>query len=316
MFTRLSLPTPFQVGRVNAYLAGRTLVDPGPDSEEAWAALLEGLEAEGLRPGDLERVLVTHSHPDHFGLAGRLRDVGARVLASPTAADIVSDFGGRLDHEQSFFSDFFERCGLSAATARTVTELPEAFLPYAPDVTVDRELSAGDLLTIRDTTITVDEVSGHAPGELLFGFEVDGHRQALVGDNVLGHITPNPFLQPPPTLGEERPRVLPAYNRSLEWLREEDYDRFLPGHGDPIADPAGRIDEILDAHEERTARVRELLDGPTTPADVMDGLFEDLPVTEQFSGLSEAVGHLDVLEERGAVRQRASGDVIVYESTA
>jgi hypothetical protein len=47
----------------------------------------------------------------------------------------------------------------------------------------------------------------------------------------------------------------------------------------------------------------------------MNGLFEDLPLTEQFSGLSEAVGHLDVLEARGEVTQRASGDVVVYEPT-
>jgi glyoxylase-like metal-dependent hydrolase (beta-lactamase superfamily II) len=109
--------------------------------------------------------------------------------------------------------------------------------------------------------------------------------------------------------------VLPAYNRSLRRLRGEGYDRFLPGHGDAVGDPAGRIDEILDAHERRTARVRDLLGGPTTAADVMHGLFDDLPVTEQFSGLSEAVGHLDVLESRGEARRHRSGDVIVYEPT-
>ena len=84
-------------------------------------------------------------------------------------------------------------------------------------------------------------------------------------------------------------------------------------HGEDITDPPGRITEILDAHNERTDQVRDLADGPTVPATVMQGLFEDLPVTEQFSGLSEAVGHLDVLEARGEVRQRESGDVIVYE---
>lgn len=312
MFTRIPVPTPFQVGRVNAYLAGATLVDPGPDSEEAWATLLEGLEAEGLRPGDVERVLVTHPHPDHFGLATRLRDGGAQVLASPACAAIVSDFAGRFAYERDFFTEFFERCGLSAETAATVTDLPEAFLPYAPDVPVDRELVAGDEVTVAGHAVTVDAVEGHAPGELVFAYG-NGERRAIVGDNVLGHITPNPFLQPPPESDDERPRVLPAYNRSLRRLREEGYDRFLPGHGDPVADPAGRIDAILDAHEKRTDDVRGLVDGPTTPKDVMEGLFEDLPVTEQFAGLSEAVGHLDVLERRGAVGQRLSGDVIVYE---
>ncbi|MFC7134579.1 MULTISPECIES: MBL fold metallo-hydrolase [Salinibaculum] len=313
MFTRISVPTPFQIGRVNAYVAGRTVVDPGPESEEAWSALLDGLEARNLVPGDVEQVLVTHPHPDHFGLASRLREAGARVLASETGAAIMADFGGRLEYEQRFFREFFERCGLSAETARTVTDLPTAFLPYAPDVETDRALTAGDNVTVRETTLGVDAVEGHAPGELVFDFEVDGQHRAVVGDNVLAHITPNPLLQPPAESGRPRPRVLPRYNDSLGRFREAGHDQLLPGHGDRIDDPAGRIDEILTAHEKRTGRVFELVEGPTVPADVMQGLFDDLPVTEQFSGLSEAVGHLDVLEARGKVRQRESGDVVVYE---
>ena len=312
MFTRVAVPTPFQVGRVNAYLAEGTLVDPGPASEEAWAALHAGLDEAGTRPEDLERVLVTHPHPDHFGLASRLREAGARVVASPTAATVMADFAGHLHREQEFFTEFFQRCGLSAETAETVTNLPEAFLSYAPDVATDRELDAGDTLSVDGTTVTADAVDGHAPGELIFAYHDEGRRSAVVGDNVLGDITPNPLLRMPPD-GGERPRILLAYNRSLERLREEGYDYFLPGHGDPIEDPTERIDEILAAHEERTERVRSLVDGPTTPADVMHGLFDDLPATEQFSGMSEAVGHLDVLEERGEVTQRESGDLLVYE---
>lgn len=313
MFTRIPVPTPFKVGRVNAYLAGRTLVDPGPDSEQAWSALLRRLEKENLQPEDLRQVLVTHPHPDHFGLAHRLRERGAQVVASPESAAIVGDFAGRLEREQAFFADFFRRCGLSAEHARTVTDLPASFLPYAPDVGTDLTVDAGDDVEVADATVTVDSVAGHAAGELLFAYEMDGKKRAIVGDNVLPEVTPNPLLQPPPSNGDERPRILPAFNRSLRRLREEGYDNFLPGHGDQIENPGERIDEILAAHEERTEEVRSIVDGPTTPADVMTGLFGDMPVTDQYSGMSEAVGHLDVLENRGEVRQRASGDVIVYE---
>ena len=313
MFSRLSIPTPFQVGPVNAYLAGRTLVDPGPDSDEAWATLLEALEERELTPVDVEQVLVTHPHPDHFGIAHRFREEGARVLASPAAANIMSDFPGRLDYEQAYFVDFFERCGMARETAETVTKLPEAFLAYATSVETDRHLDAGDDVTVDDERVTVDDVAGHAPGELIFGFQDGDDRTALVGDNVLADITPNPFLQPPPESGGKRPRVLPQYNDSLTWLREASFDRFLAGHRDPIDEPGDRIGTIVAEHDARTENVARIVDGPTTPVDVMNELFGDLPATEQFSGMSEAVGHLDVLEERGRVRKDDRGGVVVYE---
>ncbi|GGN96947.1 MULTISPECIES: MBL fold metallo-hydrolase [Haloarcula] len=314
MFTRVSIPTPFQVGAVNAYVAGRTVVDPGPDSEEAWSRLLETLEARELTPADVSQVLVTHPHPDHFGLAARLRSEGARVIASPDAAGIMHDFATRLKYEQSYFSDFFERCGISRETAEAVTQLPEAFLAYAQSVATDREVTAGDTLTVDDERLTVDSVAGHAVGELIFSYDWDGRREAIVGDNVLGDITPNPFLQPPEDRGGQRPRVLPAFNESLRWLREQGHDRFLTGHREPVESPTERIDAILAEHDQRSEEVTDIVsEGATTPADVMTALFGDLPATEYFSGMSEAIGHLDVLEAQGRVEKRESGGVFVYE---
>jgi len=315
MFTRLPIPTPFQVGAVNTYLAGRTVVDPGPASEEAWSSLLTELEERDLVPGDIERVLITHPHMDHFGLSARFRADGARVLASERAAEVMADHRANWEREREFFTDFFARNGMSHRTAGTVTGVSEPFLTYAPSVETDRTLSRGDTVTVDGTDLAVDEVAGHAPGELLFAYDCEGERRALVGDNVLEEITPNPVLQPPREQSGERPRVLPAFNDSLERLREEGYDRFLPGHRGIIENPAERIAEIREAHEERTDNVRALLDGPTTAVEVMEELFGDLPVTEQFSGMSEAVGHLDVLAARDEVTRREDGGMVVHEPT-
>lgn len=304
MFRRLEIPTPFQIGPVNAYLAGRTIVDPGPDSEAAWEALTAGLDDAGLASGDVERVLVTHAHPDHFGLAHRLRAAGADVLASPETAAIVADFRGRHEREREFFLECFQRHGMSAKTATSVTELAGSYLEYAPDVTVDRELADGDVVPADGTEVAVIAAEGHAPGERLFAYDAGGKRHVLVGDHVLAHITPNPLLQPPDEPGGERPRVLPRYNASLERLRERPIDLLRTGHGDDVPAPAERIDEILAAHEQRTANVLDLLEGPTTAVEVMEGLFGDLPLTEYFPAMSEALGHLDVLAARGAVERR------------
>lgn len=313
MFRRVEIPTPFAVGDVNAYLAGETIVDPGPDSEESWSALVEALDGADRDPADVAQVLVTHPHPDHFGLAHRLRDAGADVLASPTAASIMGDFAGQFEYERTYFTDFLRRCGLGRDTAETVTGLPEAYLHYAPSVATDRELTDGDTVTITGTDVVVRDTTGHAASELLLEYDHEGSREAIVGDHVLPDITPNPLLQPPAERGGDRPRQLPAYNDSLDALAGESFDRFLPGHRDVVTDPPGRIAEIRDAHEERTDEVATLVDGPTSPVEVMHGLFGDLPATELFPGMSEAVGHLDVLEARGRVTRNQQGGVFVYE---
>jgi glyoxylase-like metal-dependent hydrolase (beta-lactamase superfamily II) len=312
MFSRISVPVPFATGQVNAYVAGRTVVDPGPDSDSAWETLTDGLATAGLDPDNVERVLITHPHPDHFGLAARLRDRGATVCASPDAASIIGDFRGRLETEQAFFGPLFRKCGLDPETAETIISLPESFLDFAPDVETDVMLEDGTTVTVEGTTLTAEAVDGHAAGERIFRFGADGKR-AFVGDHVLGTITPNPFLRPPETEGADRPRVLPAFNRSLDRLRTESYDELLPGHGPPITDPGGRIETIRDEHERRTEEVKGVLDGSTTPVDVMNDLFGNLPATQQFGGMSEAVGHLDVLEQRGAVDCWLDEGVFHYE---
>ena len=315
MFDRVAVPTPFQVGPVNAYLAGRTVVDPGPESEEAWKTVEEALDERGLAPEDVAQALVTHPHPDHFGLASRLREFGATVVAGRDAVPILEDFPGRLDYERRFFKEFFVRCGMAESAAATVTDLPQAFVHYAPSVDVDRAVGAGDTVTVDGRELAVDDLVGHATGEVLFACDAGGERRALVGDNVLADITPNPFLQPPPESGGDRPRTLPEYNDSLAALADACFDRLLPGHRGPVKRPAARIDEILVEHDERTERVADMLDEPTAPVEVMRALFGDLPATEQYMGMSEAVGHLDVLEAAGRVTARERDGDLTYERT-
>ncbi|MFW6153141.1 MAG: MBL fold metallo-hydrolase, partial [Halobacteriota archaeon] len=212
MFERFAIPTPFQVGPVNCYLADRTLIDPGPDSEDAWEALQEALADRGLTVADIERVLITHPHPDHFGLAGRLREDGAQIVASRESAAIIEGFADRLAFEQSYFVPFLTRHGLQDDVARTIVELPEAFLEFAPDVIVDRRLDDGEAVRVAESVVTAEAVRGHALGELVFTYGDAEGDHAIVGDHVLDPITPNPFLQAPLEPGGDRPRMLPAYN--------------------------------------------------------------------------------------------------------
>lgn len=312
MFERLRIPTPFQVGAVNSYLVEGTLVDPGPDSDDAWETLRSALANRGLSAGDLDRILVTHPHPDHFGLANRFEELGVPVWAATEAVDLIEDFTGRLEYEQSYFRPFLQRHGIAADVADTVVRLPEAYLEFAPSCPVDRALTDGEVIEVAGTDVTVGALAGHAPGELLFAWDEPDGEHAIVGDHVLQTITPNPFLQPPTSPDEPRPRVLPAYNRSLERLMTRDFASLLPGHGDVIERPTHRIERLLEFHERRTESVRRFIDGGSTAVEVMHSLFGELAVTKMYGGMSEAVGHLDVLELRGIVARSLEDGVWRY----
>lgn len=309
MFDRVEVPTPFHVGTVNTYIAGRTVIDPGPNSELARETLDDALTDRELVPGDVSQVLITHPHPDHFGQAARLEDQGATIYMRPEAFGVCTDFHGRFEFEREYFVPFFERHGLSPETAASVAELPRAFLEYVTSVADPQPLTDGETIPVDGRSITARAVEGHAIGELIFEY---GER-AIVGDHVLEETTPNPFLQPPPEKGARRPRVLPQYNASLEALAANEYDQLLPGHGSVIDTPTERIQELLAFHEKRTANVSDLIDEPVSAADVMHGLFDDLPVTEYFPAMSEAIGHLDVLEDRGEITATERTDRIEYE---
>jgi len=103
---RLAIPTPFQVGRVNAYLiedSPLTLVDSGPNSAKALDELEQALAARGHAVEDLELLVITHQHMDHFGLASILaRRSGAEVAALDRLAPFLGSYGAETDLEDRF----------------------------------------------------------------------------------------------------------------------------------------------------------------------------------------------------------------------
>jgi len=307
--SRYEVPLPVQPGSVNTYIGNRTVIDPGPDYPAARTALDEALDEQGLTPGDVEQVVVTHPHVDHFGQAYRFGREGASIVASRHAAPILEEYEPYFRERQEFFSGFLHRHGLSEETVRAVLSGAEAFLDQAVSVPVEVRVGNGQTLPLGDATATAHVTSGHAIGELLLLFDRDDGRVAVVGDHVLDGITPNPVLQHPYRL-ESTPRMVVRYVRSLRQLRARGFTRLLPGHGPLIGTPNERVEALLESIYARNEAARRAITGRTTALEVMRTLFDDIDTDECFAGMSEAIGHLEALRywDR-AVRVEENGRV-------
>jgi glyoxylase-like metal-dependent hydrolase (beta-lactamase superfamily II) len=296
---RVTLPLPFRLGHVHSYLLpaadGWTIVDTGlglPGARERWADELRALD------GPVARIFVTHYHPDHVGAATDLMEL--------TGAPV---YQGRRDHEQCALTwgtdrsqaveEWFARHGVPpvlAARLGAETALIRSAVHYAADaVLVDEgdELDGWQLVA----------APGHADGQLTL--LRDG---VLVGgDHLLAPISPAIGLWP-----ASDPDPLGDYFDSLDRTIDIAPRLVLPGHHDPIADPAGRARELISHHRDRLDdALRAISDGPQAAYDVSGSLFgAGLSGSDQRFAVTEALSHLErLVVENRAERHEHAGAV-------
>lgn len=314
---RVAVPTPFSIGRVNCYVIageGLALVDPGPKTEEARDALASHLEEAGYGIADVDQVLITHPHMDHYGLAEAVREAsGAAVLAHGDAVAQLDDPDAYFVREQAFFEPFLVSMGVPEALVDTIVGLPEPYRDFREPVTVTRELAEGDRVDVGlEHDLEAVHTPGHAPGSLCFA--APGADAVFTGDHVMLDISPNPLLTLQPGADDERTRSLPQYLASLEQMASVEATVGHAGHRGTVPDVRARASAIADHHHDRKERIAGMIDeaGRTTAYAIMKQMWPDLPATEMFPGISEVVGHLDLLEDEDRVEIHAVDGVRKY----
>jgi glyoxylase-like metal-dependent hydrolase (beta-lactamase superfamily II) len=288
---------------VHAYLlpgetGSWTLVDTGiglPDAKETWAAELEELA------GRISTVFVTHFHPDHVGAAADLHEL--------TGAPVVQ---GSLDYAQcelvwgnpAWSDRLVDWFRLHGAPDDVTAELVGQGSVYRPFIRYQRDpilVDAGEHVDGWE----IVAAAGHADGQLCL--VRDG--VLIAADHLLGRITPTVGLWP-----ASRPDPLGDYLAALDHTIELDPRIALPGHGDPIEDPAGRARALKAHHAERLeATVAALRSDPQTGFELSLALFGfDLPPAGRRFAIAETLSHLERLVLEGAAVRGEDAGAVSY----
>jgi glyoxylase-like metal-dependent hydrolase (beta-lactamase superfamily II) len=318
----LPIPTPFAVGRVNCYLIEDeplTLVDTGPNSGKALDELDIALRERGHSIGELERIVITHQHLDHMGLVGILaRRSQAEVVTLDLLAPVIEEFGAYAERDDELAEALMLRHGIPRDVVSALRTMSRSFRAWGGSAPVDRRLADGEALPFAGRTLQALHRPGHSPSDTLFW---DAERRVLIGgDHLIGHISSNPLVSRPlggrsGEPGDGRPRALMTYMRSLRETREMPIEVVLAGHGEPVTDHAKLIDERFALHERRAAKIAGLIaERPMTAYEIAQALWGNVAVTQAYLTLSEVLGHVDLLIDRGEVREAEVGGIIRYEA--
>ena len=303
---RIQLPLMY-LGGVNVWLLRGdplTLVDAGPATDEAFASLEDQLRAHGVAVEDIEQVMITHHHLDHSGLATAIKQrSGAQIAAHRATARWGLHSSEHCAAEQRFTLALIASHGVpESAIGETAEYLGRMFDAHRPFRT-DLILSEGDTVRAGGRDLRAVFRPGHSSTDTLFVDET--YDAAFVGDHLLANITSGVELMPTELPGDERRRGLLDYLGNLRKTQAMRLGTCYPGHGPAISDHRALIDDRLAFHSDRLRVIGELVDsGVETAFDIARRVWSDeTAMTQPVLVIWEVLGHLDVLVNRGTVRE-------------
>lgn len=314
---QLRLPLPFALNHVNSYLLrgaqGWTIVDTGintPDAQQTWRAAFAELN---MQPKDIEQLVLTHLHPDHFGLSGWLQS-----LAAEQGKTIPVRLG---EYENTLFpfiwesadpAQFVQYLHLGGVTDDIIDAVAishrDTLAKTNPRSTNRETLKDGAVVRLGDRDFTLIRTPGHSDGHILF---YDPAEQiALSGDHVLLTITPNIGLW-----AHSQDDPLGRYLHTLETLQTLNLRMALPGHRAVITDWRARLQELHAHHQTRLTRTLDAVEqGLETGYAATYHIFDTGKFThhEWRFAIAETLAHLEHLHLAGKLNKSVRGGAWHY----
>jgi len=315
---QVKVPVPFSLKWVNSYLipeeTGYTLIDPGLRTDEAIQVWDNVLQYHGLKWTNITTILLTHQHPDHYGLAGYVQErSGAPVYISRRA----HEYAVRLWGDESQFSKqlqaLYAKHGMPIENREAIAENLETFVEMVSPQPAVTYFEAGEQIMIGGMSWQLIDAPGHANGQLCF---YQKNRKWMVcGDQVMPHITPNVSIVP----GEDGD-PLDAFLGSLQELAKYEVELAFPGHRDPFPDFQGRIVELQQHHVRRLDKMVTMIEEePRTAYGMCEALFGNRlngNAHQLRFAMSETLAHLVYLENQARVSSVDHEGIIYYHAVS
>ena len=311
----LSIPTPFYIGDVNVYLIKEdplTLIDVGPKTVEAETVLREKLKQNGVNFSDIKRIVLTHAHEDHFGLAGKIRreSNGAEIFVHAWETGHLSGKRGGAEVDNLML-----RAGVPETVLALLQEIYKTAAVFS-DALNDGEFSElkdGSEIEFAAGVLKVLHTPGHTPGSCCLLREAN--RTLIAGDTILKRITPNPLIAVDPFDKNKRFQSLSEYLVSLAKIKSCAPTLIHGGHGEPVEDFDELFNRYLRAIDDRQKKITSLVSAQgATAFEIAGKLFPAASAQNfhRFLAISETVAHLDYAETERKIAVELKDGVEIY----
>jgi len=308
---RISVPTPFYVGPVNVYLIEEdplTLIDAGPRDDASLEGLKSGLARLGYKLSDIKRIIISHAHADHYGLAQLIvEESGATTYIHEWDAPAV---GAELDYRA--YRALLTLAGVPRQTIDQMEAGYEKFRGFAYPLASVEKLKDEDEILFEHESLTVVHTPGHTPGSICL--VRTANRLVFASDTVLKTITPNPVLSPDPVDSTRRFQSLGEYLVSLARIRTLAPTVLKGGHGDDVTDYDEHFHRLFRFTTQRQSKLLSVLPkNGATAWEVSMQLFPDARGYHRFLALSETIAHLDYAVSESKLVVERKDEREIYE---
>jgi glyoxylase-like metal-dependent hydrolase (beta-lactamase superfamily II) len=310
---QVKAPLPFPLRWVNSYVIrgqkGLTIIDPGLHTVETEAVWEETFTQYGFAFSDVEQIVLTHHHPDHYGMAGWLqeRTGGIPVWISQAGYEQALRLWGDSQSLTSEIAELFIKHGMDKIVVhKQLIPHMEGFVQWVSPQPQVSFLAYDKHFRMGDRWFEPIVTAGHAAGHICF-YDAD-RKEMFCGDHVLPQISPNVSYIP----GADG-NPLESFLASLDKISQYKVDKAYPGHREPFATFNLRVIELIEHHQDRLEKMVAHLAEPKHVYQLCLDFFGDrLPIHQMRFAMAETLAHVIYLHKKGRIVEQERDGVLYY----